>query len=139
MRADQSPSAAEPERGFTLLEVIIALMIAGFALAAMFAFLETGLAGGSRADHSLRAISIARSELSAAIATPVLRPGTQEYVIERYYHSTVDIRQVATGSATRGSSERPGLFSVSVTVTRDGSARAVNLTGRAVRIAVTQE
>ncbi|AOX18730.1 type IV pilus modification PilV family protein [Kozakia baliensis] len=125
------------ESGFTLLEVIVALMIAGFALGAMLTSLETGLASGSQVDRSLRAISLAHSQLDAILATPTLRPGTQSYEIENSYRSTIEIRQIAT-SGSSNDMERLALFSVGITVDREGSPLKINLTGRAVRPAVQE-
>ncbi|NHN86419.1 prepilin-type N-terminal cleavage/methylation domain-containing protein [Acetobacter musti] len=130
--------AADRQQGFTLLEVIVALVIAGFALGAKLESLESGMAGSSRADHNLRALSIARSQLAAVTAMPALQPGTQNYAVADHFHSTVDIRQIAL-SGTQGNVDRLGLFSISVTVTRDGAARAMTLTGRTVRPAAVQE
>ncbi|MBV1836748.1 prepilin-type N-terminal cleavage/methylation domain-containing protein [Acetobacter estunensis] len=125
------------EGGFTLLEVIVALMIAGFALAAMLGSLEAGLAGGSRVERDLRATSMARSQLAGVLATLSLRPGTQSYDLEGPYHSTVEIRQVSVATPKNGG-ERLGLFSVSVRVDENGTTRSVTLNGRAVRPAMDE-
>lgn len=129
--------SSQRQEGFTLLEVIIALMISGFALAAMLGSLEAGLAGGSRAQRDLYAISLARSQLAGVLSTLSLRPGSQSYDLEGHYHSDVEIRQIAD-AATKDGGDRIGLFSVSVQIHQDGTGRSVTLTGRAVRPSVQE-
>lgn len=48
MSVERPMSNARMDYGFTLLEVIVALLIAGFALAAMLGSVEAGLASGGR-------------------------------------------------------------------------------------------
>lgn len=125
------------EKGFTLLEVIIALMISGFALAAMLGSLEAGLASGSRAQRDLYATSLARSQLAGVLSTLSMRPGSQSYDLEGHYHSNVEIRQIAD-APTKDGGDRVGLFSISVQIHQDGTGRSVTLTGRAVRPSVQE-
>lgn len=136
MKPDLTMSARQRDTGFTLLEVIIALMISGFALAAMLGSLEASLASGGRSQRDLYAISLARSQLAGVEATLSLRPGSQSYDLEGRYHSTVEIRQIAE-AAPKGSGDRIGLFSISVQV-QGATGRSVTLTGRAVRPAAQE-
>ena len=137
MSAERPVRTLRPDQGFTLLEVIVALMIAGFALAAMLGSIEAGLAGGGRADHGLRLLSVARSQLDGALAMPSFRAGAQTYDVPPHYHSSVDIRQIAVSPA-QGERASLGLFSVEVRVWEDGTARSVSLSGRAVGTAVQE-
>ncbi|WP_173569014.1 PulJ/GspJ family protein [Acetobacter conturbans] len=131
-------SEAPRDGGFTLLEVIIALMIAGSALAVMFSSLETGLWSGRQADVTIRAVSVARSQLEATLASLQLHPGTTSYVVNGQYHSSVEVRQVGT-SDSQNSTGRLGLYSVSVTVGWGLLHHSVQLSARAVRPSSSDE
>ncbi|GBO80998.1 hypothetical protein AA0242T_1700 [Acetobacter aceti NRIC 0242] len=137
MKADLMALSKREEKGFTLLEVIIALMISGFALAAMLGSLEAGLASGSRAQRDLYATSLARSQLAGVLSTLSMRPGSQSYDLEGHYHSNVEIRQIAD-APTKDGGDRIGLFSISVQIHQDGTGRSVTLTSRAVRPSVQE-
>jgi general secretion pathway protein I len=56
------------QRGFTLLEVLIALLIAGLALGAVFQAAAGGLRNGAVATRHADAVSRARSHLDGAFA-----------------------------------------------------------------------
>ena len=58
------------ERGFTLLEVLIATVIAALALAVLFQGGLGGLRASSRAAREGEALALARSHLAAAAANP---------------------------------------------------------------------
>ncbi len=58
------------ERGFTLLEVLIATVIAALALAVLFQGGLGGLRASSRAAREGEALALARSHLAAAAASP---------------------------------------------------------------------
>ena len=63
------------ERGFTLLEVLVAFAIAALALGVMFRAIGTGLGSAAVAARYQQALSRARSHL--ATATVRLVPGTR--------------------------------------------------------------
>jgi general secretion pathway protein I len=61
------PDAAAPgERGFTLLEVLVAFIIAALALGVMFDAVLGGLRATQTASQYQEAVSLARSHLTAA-------------------------------------------------------------------------
>jgi prepilin-type N-terminal cleavage/methylation domain-containing protein len=120
------------ERGFTLLEVIVALIIAASALTVMFSSLETGLWSEKQADSMLQAVSIARSQLEATLASPRLHIGTSDYVIDQLYRTAIDVRQISSSPSLNGAPQ-PALYDVSVTVTWGVARRSIRLSGRAVR------
>jgi general secretion pathway protein I len=64
------------QRGFTLLEVLIALVIMSLGLSAMLLAAGGGMRAGALADRYGEAISRAKSHLDAARANPA--PGQQE-------------------------------------------------------------
>lgn len=124
----------ERERGFTLLEVIVALMIAGLALAAMMGALSTGLSGEERAVGQLQALSLARSELDAEMMLPRLTPGERKVTLMRGFQSTIETRQVAKGHAAGG--RVLALYQVNVHVEWGASGHGLVLSERLVRDAV---
>jgi general secretion pathway protein I len=63
-------------RGFTLLEVLIAFVIAALALAVLFGGVSEGLNAVQLAGHYEQALSRARSRL-AALSAGKLQPGEQ--------------------------------------------------------------
>lgn len=66
------------ESGFTLLEVVVALVIAGVALGCMFGVLSTGMQAITRAWLHGEGVSRAQSHLEALRAASRLVPGTTE-------------------------------------------------------------
>ncbi len=66
---------ASRERGFTLLEVLVALIIAALALGVLFNAVLTGLSATQTAAHYEQAIARARSRLTAAVHTSPIVPG----------------------------------------------------------------
>lgn len=128
----------QTDAGFTLLEVIVALMIAASALAVMFSAMETGLWSGRQADMTMRAVSVARSQLDATLATRQLHAGTNSYVMDGKYRTSVEIRQIST-SGGQDSAYRLGLYSVSITVGWGLLNHSIHLSGRAVRPSTANE
>lgn len=64
------------QRGFTLVEVVVALAILGLILAVIFRINSTGLTGMARADGQRRAAFVAEGLMAQLAATDKpLRPG----------------------------------------------------------------
>lgn len=117
-RAERAPA------GFTLIEALVALIIAGLVLALFLGTLRGGLRGIAEAEHRAEALSLARSWLDAAgIITP-LRPGLREGDAAPGYRW----RQQVTLRERRA--EGLSLYDVRVDITWDdaGSRHAVGLT-----------
>jgi general secretion pathway protein I len=124
------------ERGFTLLEVLIAFIIAALALGVMFDAALGGLRATETASHYQEALSLARSHL-ASVATTALGGREISGADGRGFHFTLHIRPVGTITLPRGPDKDPSqrpqaqatLYSVSVTETwkADGGERQVRL------------
>jgi general secretion pathway protein I len=117
-----------PDSGFTLLEVLIAFVIAGLGIAAL---MQAG-AGGLRATHAAaryeEAIARARSHLAAATHGAPLVPGDNQGDDGGGYHWRVRVTPAATTTLQRiGGVRRPAtpitLYAVSVWISwREGAA-----------------
>ncbi len=123
------------ERGFTLLEVLVAFAIAALALGVMFRAIGTGLGSAAVAARYQQALSRARSHLAAAGVRLV--PGVQSGEDGGGFAWRVRIAVVAQG-LPRPAGVRPVLYAVRVTESweADGRTRAVTLdTQRAAAVA----
>jgi general secretion pathway protein I len=105
-------------RGFTLLEVLIAFVIAALALGVMF----QAAVGALRASHTAaqydEAVARARSHLAMATNGGALMPGDWNGDDGGGYHWRLHVAPIAstTAHAAAGSSVPLVLYSVSVTV-----------------------
>lgn len=115
------------ERGFTLLEVIIALIIAAFALGVLLQNAVGGVRAVQAATSYEEALAHARSRLAALDGAPLL-PSDRQGDDGGGYHWHERIVQTATIPAT-SSSPAVGLFAVSVAISwgSDGQRRSVQL------------
>ncbi len=126
------------ERGFTLLEVIVALVIAGLALAVLFQGGIGGLRTARIAGSYQVALSRAQSRLTAAGLPDAIKPLDQQGDDGAGYHWHTRI--VALGSATvrppavlgvtqRNAAASVSLYALSVVVSwqGDGGSREVRL------------
>ena len=118
------------ERGFTLLEVLVAAAIAGLALAVLF----QGAAGSVRsarvADHVQEAVSRARSRLAVLERGPVPQLGDQSGDDGGGFGWRSKVTQIGLGGGAV-------LYDLAVAVswTADGGTREIALHGRRVAAA----
>ncbi len=146
--------AAEPparQRGFTLLEAVVAFAIAALALVALFRATSDGLGGIEAASGTIEATRRAQSILAAVGVTEKLSPGEQSGVLENGF----DWRIVVTLQDERPLPEPAGspptaqpqaapsdvdLYSVEATVgwRRGRTHRSVTLTGYRLMTRSTQ-
>lgn len=129
------------ERGFTLLEVLVAFLIAALALAALTQGAAGGLQSARVAAHGQEALSRARSRLAAAGATG-LEPGEQAGDDGGGFAWRVMVLPEAVVAPPRPGQDparagRAVLYSVTVTVSwrMDGGNRAVSLTTQRLGVA----
>lgn len=102
------------EAGFTLLEVLIAFIIAAAALAVLFRTAVESQTAAGIAARTQEALSRARSHLAAAEAGP-LQAGEREDN-DAAYRWRVHVAPVAESAPTRAGPPGPTLYAVVVTV-----------------------
>jgi general secretion pathway protein I len=117
------------EHGFTLLEVLVAFVIAALALGVLFQGSAGGLRSTQVAGRYEEAVARARSHLAAMGTNSSLIPGKREGDDGDGFHWQVQVRPLATARAAGGPVE---LYAVSVAVSwmdgaTDGSRRVVQL------------
>ncbi len=119
------------EGGFTLLEVLVAFIIAALALALLFRGGIEGLQAASVASRYAEAVSRAQSHLAAATVGDALVPSDRQGDEGRGFHWRVRI--VSMGVTQPDPAVRPGpliaLYAVSAAEswTEDGRTRVVQL------------
>ncbi len=115
------PHAPRPERGFTLLEVIVAFAIAAILLVAMLRSLTLGLDGSRRAEAYTRAVTLAESALdSLGVAAP-LRDGDAAELQEGPFRIRAAVQHVSDLGPGQGLSQYFALYRLSATVSwREG-------------------
>jgi general secretion pathway protein I len=123
-------------RGFTLLEVLVALVIAGLALGALFSGAVTGLRSARLSLDYAEAVSRAKSHLAVAGIGASLVAGTQHGDDGQGFTWRLSVRPLATTTLQNGNAlesaaatKRVSLFAVSVVIawTKDGGQRQVEL------------
>jgi general secretion pathway protein I len=118
------------ERGFTLLEVLVAFAIAAFALVALFRGALDGLRAASVAGSYQEAMARARSRLATLGHGLALAPGERAGDDGGGYHWRIRIAPLATAAAgPRGQVPNLELYAVSVAVSwmAEGHRREVRL------------
>ncbi len=131
------------ENGFTLLEVLVAFIIAALALGVLFQGTVDGLRSARVSGQYQEAISRARSHLAAIGHTGRLVAGEQQGEDGRGFHWRVRSLPVGSVPVARGDAATVArgpvatLFDVAVTESWRGenSTREVTLIGRDISIA----
>jgi general secretion pathway protein I len=104
--AEQTGCLTQPvrrDRGFTLLEVVVAFIIAAVALASLFQGALAALTAAREAGRYKEATALARSRLEATANSTSLIPGETQGDEGRGYHWRVRVAALATaGPATQG-------------------------------------
>ncbi len=107
------------DRGFTLVETLVALAVFAMAFAGLYRALEGGWQGLRRAQFEIEAIEVAKAQLAATgIATPLVE-GRQSGVTAEGVRWQIDIRQRRSDSQqSTNAIPRTTSFDVSVTAGR---------------------
>jgi general secretion pathway protein I len=115
---------ARDERGFTLLEVLVAFAIAALALAVLFRGALDGVHITRIAGHEDEALVRARSHLAAIGRDVAIAPGHYTGDDGDGYRWALDIRALGSAPAAH-----TALFAVAVAIswTKDGGTHSVNL------------
>jgi general secretion pathway protein I len=135
-RWKQRPGA--DERGFTLLEVLVAFVITGIAVAVLYHGAIDGLLGSREASRTDEAVARARSRLEALCHLELQAPGEQSGDDGGGYTWRTQITRAGSETIVRGDADRPvpplraELFAVRVTLSWTGTDRphAVSLETR---------
>jgi prepilin-type N-terminal cleavage/methylation domain-containing protein len=113
------------ERGFTLIECLVAMAIAAVLLTALLQAFSAGLSGSARAEAWSRATIIAQSALDALSATDLIGDSDEERQEGDFHVATTVHRYLVP--------ERPGVatvpyeLTVSVSWTGGGQLHSVDL------------
>ena len=123
---------AEREVGFTLLEVLVAFIIAAIALAALFSGGLGGLRAATVSGRYTEAVSRAQSHLAVASTGDALAPSDRQGDEGSGYHWHVRIAPIATTTpipGAVGSTPRLALYVVraSISWTEQDQTRSVEL------------
>jgi general secretion pathway protein I len=114
-------------RGFTLIEVLVALAIAGLALALLFRGGIDGLVAARLAGRMEEAVARAQSRLAAACHGTRLVPGTQSGDDGSGFAWRTEVRPATVATVPRGSDDEPKrpfratLYAVRVTLAWGGT------------------
>ena len=128
--------------GFTLLEVMIALVIAALALAVFYQGALSGLRNARVAGTYEEGVSLARSHLAELSQRQTVQPVDAEGTDGPLFHYRVRVAPVASEQLQRSlleqANNRPPrqatLYALDVTEswTQDGHARSIHLQGQAM-------
>ncbi len=108
--------AAAREGGFTLLEVLVAFIIAALALGVLFEGGLGGLATARVAARYAEALSRAESHLALAGAGPDYQAQDRQGDEGSVYHWRLRIQPAAVGAAVEAGKPVPALYAITVTM-----------------------
>jgi general secretion pathway protein I len=134
-----SPSAPPPaERGgFTLIEVLVAIAIAGLLLVALLRVLGLSLDAGQRSELYTRALLIAQSTLDAAGVVSPLVEGDEAELVEGPFHIRATVERYHP-AGEGGTAQYLVLYRVSATVSWREGRRARTLALATLRLGPPQ-
>jgi general secretion pathway protein I len=111
------------ERGFSLLEVLVAFSILALSLGALLLVFSTGLRNTALAADYTRAVSLAESKLAEVGARRPLAPGASEGNVDGRYRWQAEVTELAPPEGVARPLEQVRAYQVSVTVTWGAGAR----------------
>lgn len=133
---------ARAQRGFTLLEVLVATAILGVAIVTLLGLHARNLSLTAEAETTTIAATLASDALVAALLDPALEQGTEQGSFAMDRRGADDDRVLYGGASSEGYSwsrevmptALPTLLQVRVQVFRNGDERAVAELWSAVRL-----
>ena len=122
-------STAQNNRGFTMIEIVVALLVLSIASAVIFEGFSVGFRNARTADDFTQAVLIAQSKLAPAGVSEPLSPGvTSGDELDKYtWTVTVDAIEVVTDDAATPSQLRPFSVAVDVVWSDGATERTVSL------------
>jgi len=122
-------TAKSGERGFTLIEIVVALLVLAIASAVIFEGFSTGFRNARTADEYAQAVLIAQSRLApAGVAEPLAAGVETGEELDKYSWTVrIDPVEVATDDTAPESALQPFLVAVDVVWSDGGTERTVSL------------
>lgn len=113
------------QRGFTILEVLVAFLVAAFLLTAILSAFASGMSNLFRSDRYSVAALVAQSRMAEVGITSVLKPGSYagEDPSDPSYRWRVDVAPLDWGYASDFAAVGGTLFRVDVRVFWRGAGR----------------
>ncbi len=112
------------QRGFTLIEVVVAFVLLALVLGVSFEIFSRGIARAGELDDRARALVIAQSRLAATGAEDAIKEGvTRGESDDRRFQWTVMVRradELATGADGKAPTSAYALYRVDVHVSWSG-------------------
>ena len=129
--------ARKVSRGFTLIEIVVAMTIFATVSVVLMESFSGGLRSVDDARHRVIATLIAQSRLATVGAEIPVAPGTYTGTSGEGYHWTVAIR-LPTGSESNPTTTNLTLYDVIVTVDWPGSRTGQAVTLTTLRLAAEE-
>lgn len=132
-----------PTAGFSLIEVLVALVITGLALTAIAGVLGTGYASTQATEKVATALTLAESRIATLGTAEPLRPGSSKGQFDNRFHWQVTItpfedrQDTTTSRFERSLSERP-LYRIETIVTWREGARQRQVSLATLRLGPAQ-
>ncbi len=122
-------SIARDNRGFTMIEILVAMLVLSIASAALFEGFSVGFRNARTADDFAQAVLIAQSKLApAGVAEPLSAGVSSGEELDKYAWTVrVDPVEVALDDGATPSQLQPFLVAVDVVWSDGGTERTVSL------------
>lgn len=125
----------KPNRGFTLLEVLVAFTLCAFVLAAALQVFSTGLGGTATSQRHVVATMMAQSKLAELGSADLLAPGRQAGTTADGYRWRAEVAPYTELNADDLVNSPVVLYQLTVEVAWDSSGRERMVTLRTLRVA----
>jgi general secretion pathway protein I len=142
-RRERARDRGLERQGFTLVEVVVALVIFGLALAVLARIIQTGILQSGRADALTTATLLARSQLARIGADVPVAAGELDGDAGDGFRWRIVIRPAALEDDQAGAADRPQRpailpYQVAVTIAWGGGGPAETLTLTSLRLAAAE-